>query len=126
MTYLEERGETCNQSKATKGMLDIPVRNNSLYSYLQLWERRSRFVEDSKKWMWDDITPSMMSDEEPMPDGKIARKRPCWRGDEFNDFMSALDSRANGAFKQSARKERILSTPIETPAPLNIKDWMKN
>ena len=73
--------------------------------------------------MWDDITPSMMSDEEPMPDGKIARKRPCWRGDEF---MSTLHSRANGAFKQSARKERILSTPVETPAPLNIKDWMKN
>lgn len=76
--------------------------------------------------MWDDITPSMMSDEEPMPDGKIARKRPCWRGDDFNEFMSTLDSRANGAFKQSAKKAGILSTPVETPAPLNITDWMKN
>ena len=75
--------------------------------------------------MWDDITPSMMSDES-MPDGKIARKRPCWRGDEFNEFMSVLDSQANGAFKQSVRKERILSTPVETSAPLNITDWMKN
>jgi len=75
--------------------------------------------------MWDDVTPSMMSDEEPMPDGKIARKRPCWRGSKFNEFIDELDVRANSSFKQLARKDRILSEPIECPAPLNIKDWMK-
>lgn len=74
--------------------------------------------------MWDDVTPSMMSDEEPMPDGKIARKRPCWRGTKFNDFIDALDTRANSFFKQSARKERVLSTAVETAAPSTIKDWM--
>ena len=67
--------------------------------YLQLWERQSRFVEESEKWMWDDVTPSMMSDEEPMPDGRIARKRPCWRGTKFNELMDALDTRANSLFK---------------------------
>jgi len=65
--------------------------------------------------MWDDVTPSMMSDEEPMPDGKIAR----------NVHAGGEAARANSSFKQSARKDRILSEPIECPAPLNIKDWMK-
>ena len=64
-----------------------------IYLYLQLWECRSRFVEESEKWMWDDVTPSMMSDEEPMPDGRIARKHPCWRGTKFNELIDALDTR---------------------------------
>ena len=67
------------------------------------------------------MTPPMMSDEEPMPDGKIARRRPSWRSETFNEFM---DQRANSSFKKSARKERILSEPIETSPPANIKDWM--
>ena len=49
--------------------------------------------------MWDDVTPSMMSDEEPMPDGRIARKRPCWQGTKFNELIDALDTQANSLFK---------------------------
>ena len=64
----------------------------------------------------------MMSDEEPLPNGKIARKRPGWRGEKF---MDKLDAPANSSFKQSTRKERILSSSIEGPAPTNVKDWMK-
>ena len=70
------------------------------------------------------MTPSMMSDEEPMPDGRIARKCPCWRGTKFNELIDALDTRANSFFKQSARKERVLSTAVETVAPSTTKDWM--
>ena len=69
------------------------------------------------------MTPSMMSDEEPMPDGKIARRRPSWRSETFNEFMETLDQRANSSFKKSATKERILSTPIDS-SPAYIKDWM--
>ena len=67
----------------------------------------------------------MMSDEEPLPDVKIARKRPGWRGENFNKFMDELDTRENASFKQSARKERILSSSVEGPAPTNAKEWMK-
>lgn len=74
--------------------------------------------------LWNDVVPEMMSDEEPMPDGRIARKRPSWRGNTFNDFMDRLDLRANSSFKRSARKERVLSSPIETPPPQTIKEWI--
>ena len=97
-----------------------------LISFLYwFWEKRSRFVMESEKSMLDDITPSKMSDEEPLPDGKIARKRSDWHGEKFNKFMDELDARANSSFKQSAHKERILSSSIEGRAPTNVKDWMK-
>ena len=91
---------------------------------MQLWERRSHFVTDSEASLWSDVTPPMMSDEDPMPDGKIARRRLSWRSETFNELMETLDQRANSSFKKSARKERILSTPIDSSPPANIKDWM--
>ena len=70
------------------------------------------------------MTPSMMSDEEPLLDGKVARRRPSWRSETFDELMETLDQRANSSFKKSARKERILSTPIDSSPAANIKDWM--
>ena len=99
----KRQGKTCNQIETTEGMtMSIIACLQYVYLstvYLQLWERQSRFVEESEKWMWDDVTPSMMSDEEPMPDRRIARKRPCWRGTKFNELIDALDTRANSLFK---------------------------
>ena len=65
----------------------------------------------------------MMSDEETLPDGKIGRKRPCWRSDEFNEVIDTLDTRANAALK-TARKERVLSSPWKVPPPSVCQDWM--
>ena len=70
------------------------------------------------------MTASMMSDKEPLPDGKVARRRPSWRSETFDELMETLDQRANSSFKKSARKERIPSTPIDSSPPANIKDWM--
>ena len=42
--------------------------------------------------MWIDVMPGMISDEEPMPDGKILRKRPLWRSDVFNNLMDTVDT----------------------------------
>ena len=76
--------------------------------------------------MWIDVMPEMMSDEEPMPDGKILIKRPLWLSDVFNNLMDTLDTRANLSFKTSARKERIMSNnSTEGVPPPNTKDWMK-
>ena len=53
-------------------------------------------------------------DDVPMPDRKIARKCLSWQGNSFNELMDLLDIRANSSLKQSARKERFLSSPVET------------
>ena len=74
---------------------------------------------------WDNVKPSMMSDEEALPDGKIARKRPYWRSDTLNKYIDILDTRADGALK-TARKERVLSSPWKVPPPSGCQDWMKS
>ena len=76
---------------------------------MQLWERRSKFVRGDEQVKWEEVQPCMMSDEETCPDGRLARKRPCWRSDAFNNFMDELDSRADASLKQ-ARKEHVLSS----------------
>ena len=46
--------------------------------------------------MWKDVDPCMMSDEESNEDTTtIARKRPEWRSDEFNELIDSLDQRAD-------------------------------
>ena len=54
--------------------------------------------------MWIDVTPPMMSDEEPMPDGKIARRRPSWRSETFNEFMETLDQRVKSSLKKISQE----------------------
>ena len=81
---------------------------------------------DSEASLWQDVTAAMMSDEEPLADGKVKRKRPSWRSDTFNDLVDTLDDRANASFQKSARKERILSSPAKAAAPTNCPNWMIN
>ena len=92
--------------------------------FLQLWERRSRFVQESEQWMWKDVTAPMMSDQEPIEDRKIARKCPSWRSEGFNNLIDTLDERANSCFKNSARKKRILVPGIEMTVPTDLSEWM--
>ena len=95
----------------------------SLSSFIQLWERRSKFVSDDEQAKWEEVQPCMMSDEETRPDGRLARKRPCWRSDAFNNFIDELDSLADASLKQ-ARKECVLSSPWKIVSPSCCKDWM--
>ena len=91
--------------------------------YLQLWERRSKFVNESEREKWGDIEPSMLSDEESLADGTIARRRPIWRSQELNELIDELDDRANAHIK-NARKQRILLSPWKTNPPKDCKPWM--
>ena len=86
---------------------------------MQLWERRSKFVRGDEQVKWEEVQPCMMSDEETCPDGRLARKRPCWRSDAFNNFMDELDSRADASLKQ-ARKERVLFLSMENSISLML------
>ena len=67
---------------------------------------------------WCDTTRCQMKSQ------CLARRRPSWQSETFNEFMETLDQMANTSLKKSARKERILSTPIDSSPPANIKDWM--
>ena len=60
--------------------------------------------EADEQAKWKEIKPCMMSDIETLPNGKLARKRPCWRSNVFNDFMDVLDAHADASLK-TARKE---------------------
>ena len=65
--------------------------------------------EADKQAKWKEIKPCMMSDKETLPNGKLARKRPCWRSNVFNDFMDVLDAHADASLK-TARKECVFLT----------------
>ena len=67
---------------------------------LQLWERRSKFVQEPEKEKWKDVEPCMMSDEESLEDSAaIERRRPEWRSAEFNELIDILDQRADEQLK---------------------------
>ena len=95
--------------------------------HLQKYERRGKFVTDEERDKWQEITPQMMSDEEEV-DGKFKVHRPEWRSIALNDYLKALDSRANASDTASGhpRKERIVGTPIkcQIPACLGSTSWM--
>jgi len=80
-------------------------------------------VTESEKEKWDDIHPCMMSDEESLSDGTIARRRPEWRSQELNDLIDQLDERADTSMK-NARKQRVLMSPWKVAVPNGSKPWM--
>ena len=80
-------------------------------------------MNDSEKEKWNDIQPCMLSDEESLTDGTIARWRPGCCSQEFNDLMDELDERANSHIK-NARKQRVLLSPWKTNPPKDCKPWM--
>lgn len=80
-------------------------------------------VGELEKQKWEDITVSVMSDEEVLPDGSIERKPPSWRSSELNEFLLSLDSRANANLK-SARKQRVEGSPVKVAPPSGYPQWM--
>lgn len=68
------------------------------------------------------LNPTLMSEEEE-EEGKIRRKRPSWRSEEFNSALDDIDKRADGSSK-TARKERTLGSPVRLPPPDGLLPWM--
>ena len=91
---------------------------------IQLWDRRSKhLVGESEKNKWEDITVSVMSDEEVLSDGSIERKAPSWRSAELNEFLRTLDNRADANLK-CARKQRVEGSPLKVAPPSGYPQWM--
>ena len=80
-------------------------------------------MTDDEKDKWKDIKPEMMSDEEVLPDGTIERKKQSWRSSELDEFFCTLDSRADTVSK-TARKPRVLGSPVECEPPPGCPSWM--
>ena len=91
---------------------------------LQKYERRGRYVKEDEIEKWQEIHPTMMSDEEDVG-GKFKVHRQEWRSTEFNEFMETLDARANSSSAKSCpRIERIHGTPCKKMPPTVTCDWM--
>ena len=89
----------------------------------QLWERRSAHVSKEEKDKWASLKPAHLSEEEEQDGGTMLRKRPNWRSEELNAFLDTLDKRADQASK-TARKERILGSPLDSRFPDELPTWM--
>ena len=89
----------------------------------QTFERRAKEVKNpTEAKYWENITPEMMSDEEPKDDSYV-RHPPRYRSEKLNSFLTKLDQRSMKKNSQP-RKRRVLGSPRDNPVPKNAKDWM--
>eukprot|EP00731_Ephydatia_muelleri_P025499 Em0017g582a len=89
----------------------------------RLWERRSKVLLATEKEKWQLMQPTMMSEEEDEGDGRISIRKPDWRSEELNEWISELDARASSISK-SARKVRVPGYPLRVPPPTGLPAWM--
>ena len=67
----------------------------------------SAAVKSLQMEAWKCIATGMMSEEETTGDGKIERRRPCWRSDRINNWMDELDRRGTDTCMESGQERRI-------------------
>ena len=74
---------------------------------------------------WQDVVPTMMSDEEDVGDNTFRVHRQEWRSQEMTDLLDELDRRADTAMKKvHPPKNRVVGTPLKVDAPDRAKHWM--
>lgn len=100
---------------------------------MQLWEKRCANIKDEEEVkLWEDVKPSMMSEEESDPEdaSTFRRRRPLWRSEMFNDLIDDVESRCNGSESTSnskrLKRKRVQGEPLDTSAPAGAKPWMVN
>ena len=94
---------------------------------LQKYERRSCRVKEWEQSIWEDIIPSMMSDEEDMGNNTFCLHHQEWRSQELSDFLKKLDKRADEATRKiHPCRNRVVGTPLKVTPPSITKDWMVN
>ena len=71
---------------------------------------------------WQDVVPTMMSDEEDVGDNTFRVHRQDWCSEEMTDFLDELNRRADDAMKRVHPRKN--QAPLKTTAPENTKDWM--
>ena len=72
---------------------------------------------------WKCIAIGMMSEEETTGDGKIERRRPSWRSEEYTiGWMSWIDGeQTHGKWPG---KKRIDGSLLQLQAPAGLQAWM--
>ena len=82
------------------------------------------FLTNEEMEAWKYIAIGMMSEEETTGDGKIERRRPSWRSEEYTiGWMSWIDGEHADTWKV-ARKERIDGSLLQLQAPAGLQAWM--
>ena len=82
------------------------------------------FLTNEEMEAWKCIAISMMLEEETTGDGKIERRRPSWRSEEYTiGRMSWIDGEQTCTWKV-ARKERIDGSLLQLQAPAGLQAWM--
>lgn len=74
---------------------------------------------------WNDVKPTMISDEETVGNKCFKQWRPDWRGPVFNAFMDELDLPSFYSSKQgsSARNTSQVSTPQKSGRINDLIEW---
>ena len=97
----------------------------SSFNTSQKYDRRSGRVMGSEQEVWQDVAPTMMSDEEDVGSNTFRVHRQEWRSQEMTDMLEELDRRADAAIKNAhPRKDRVVGTPMKVDPPRTTKDWM--
>ena len=87
----EKRLRRSRQQRVSQ--MDYVIHYNYYVFKLQIWDRRSKHVNENEILLWQDVLPSMMSDEETLDGGVMKRHRPDWRSREFTELIDTLDER---------------------------------
>ena len=96
----------------------------SSFNTSQKYDRRSGRVMGSEQEVWQDVTPTMMSDED-VGNNIFRVHHQEWRSQEMTDILEELDRRADAAIKKAhPRKDRVVGTPMKVDPPRTTKDWM--
>lgn len=90
----------------------------------QKYERRGRHLLEEERERWQDVLPTMMSDEEEGDGGEFAVHRPVWRSHDFNILLQELDERALSSNPKRPRYTRTIGSPRSGDPPSEAKRWM--
>ena len=76
-------------------------------------------VGEEEQRLWNQLTVSMMSDEEDIDKDTFNVHHPDWRSDELNTLLDELDARANAdpSNKAHPRKSCVQGTPLKLSPP---------
>ena len=95
----------------------------SSFNNSQKYDRRSCRVMGSEQEVWQDVTPTMMSDEEDVGNNTFRVHRREWHSQEMTDMLEELDRRADTATKKAHPcKDRVVGTPMKVDPQRTTKD----
>lgn len=113
-------------------MCNVLVLHYIMFSnlFLQLFDRRNKYLRSKERKLWEQINAQYMSDEETddESDGGFVIHKLEWRSRLLNQLVSRLDdryekSREESTIKRKIRAPRRTGSPSFRTAPRNAPRW---